>query len=587
MALDGIFLSLVKKELMCLVGGRVDKIYQPSREETVFSIRTREGAFKLLFNASAMNARVHITKAEIDNPKTPPMFCMLMRKHLSSGKLCGIRQDGSERVLFFDFESVNEMGDLCRLTVAMEIMGRCSNLILVSEEGRVIDCIKRVGYDVSSVRPVLPGMMYEPVPKQDKLSLFDFEKETLEHKLSASGAKPLSKALVGVIEGISPIFAREASAYCARSDIPCCEMTEDIFDKLCFYLKKTADGIKSEAPCFTVVKTKDGALKDFCFTDIGQYGSLMVTQRVGSACELLDYFCSERDSDSRLRQKASDLFKMLVSTTERISRRIANQKQELSDCAKRDEYKMYGDLLMANLYRIEKGDSVARLENFYSEDSECVEIKLDKRLTPAQNAQKYYSEYRKADTAEKMLTELVKQGEDELAYIDSVFDSLTRAKTEDEIAALREELADEGYVKRSRLKSAKTAKAPKPLEFLSDDGFKILVGRNNRQNDKLTTKDSDKSDIWLHTHNIAGSHTVISCEGKEPPMSTIEQAARLAAFHSKAKNSSQVPVDYTLIRFVKKPGGAKPGKVIFTNNRTLYVTPDADEAARLRANVSK
>lgn len=582
MALDGIFLSIVKKELSQLIGGRVDKIYQPSREEIVFAIRTREGSFKLLFNASAKDARVHITKAQIENPKTPPMFCMLMRKHLSSGKLCDIRQDGSERVLFFDFESVNEMGDLCKLTVAMEIMGRCSNLVLIAENGKIIDCIKRVGFDLSSVRPVLPGMIYEPVPRQDKLSLFEIDRETLCAKLSEQGAKPLSKGLVNIIEGISPIFAREAQNYAAKGELPCSELSEDTLDKLCFYLSRTANSIENGTNKLTVVKTRDGDLKDFCFTEILQYGSLMVTSEAESACEVLDFFYTERDVSARRKQKAADLFKLLISTTERISRRIAVQKQELEDCRKRDEYKLCGDLLMANLYRIQKGDTKATVENFYDEGMPTIEIKLDSRLTPSQNAQKYYNDYRKADTAEKKLCELIKQGEQELWYIDSVFDSLTRATTEDEISVLREELAEEGYIRKSAAK-AKAARSPKPYEFVSSDGFKILVGRNNRQNDKLTLKDSEKSDIWLHTHNIAGSHTVIVCGGKEPPMTTIEQAARLAALHSKAKSSSQVPVDYTQIRYVKKPSGAKPGMVIFTNNKTLYVTPDEQEANNLKS----
>lgn len=581
MALDGIFLCAVKNELQCLVGGRVDKIYQPSREELVFVIRTREGAFKLLFNASANDARVHITKAQIDNPKTPPMFCMLMRKHLSSGKLIAVRQDGFERVLFFDFESVNELGDLCNITVAMEVMGRCSNLILLSRDGRIIDCIKRVGFDQSSVRPVLPNMIYEPVPKQNKLSPFDFDKEKLSLMLSQQGSKPLAKGLVATLEGVSPVFAREVQMYALKGrDVCCSELTADDIDRVCFFLSKTADSIKNNTNRFTLVKTKTGDLKEFCFCELSQYGSLMVTSEVSSACELLDFFYTERDLSARRKQKAADLFRLLINTTERVSRRLSNQKQELSECAKRDELKMYGDLIMSNVYAIKKGDSIAKLINFYDENAPEVEIKLDTRLTPAQNAQKYYAEYRKADTAEKKLTELIKQGEEELQYIDSVFDSLSRANTEEEIAVLREELADEGYVRKGREKG-KASKSPKPLEFTSSDGYTILVGRNNRQNDKLTLKDSDKNDIWLHTHNIAGSHVIIRTNGEEVPDSTVEQAARLAALHSKAKSSSQVPVDYTLVKFVKKPSGAKPGMVIFTNNRTLYVTPSEEEAREL------
>lgn len=583
MALDGIFLSTVKNELSELIGGRVDKIYQPSREELIIAIRTRSASFKLLFSSSAMAARVHITQAQIENPKAPPMFCMLMRKHLSSGKLCAIRQDGFERILYFDFDCINELGDPCRLTLACEIMGRCSNLILIGENGRIIDCIKRVTPDVSSVRPVLPNMVYEAPPKQERLSIFGFDREELKARLAENGGKPLSKALVAAFEGVSPLFAREAENYSARDgDIVCENITADAFDRLCFYLGKTAKEIKDGSNRFTVLKTREGVLKDFCFTDISQYGSLMISSVQHSACETLDYFYAQRDSDARRRQKAADIFRLLVSATERISRRIGAQKQELSDCAKRDELKLCGDLLMANLYRIEKGQEEARLENYYEEDCPTVTIKLDKRLTPSQNAQKYYTEYRKADTAEKKLTGLIADGEEEIKYLDSVFDCLTRADTEDEIAALREELEQEGYIKK-RSGSKKPARQPKPMRFMSDEGFEILVGRNNRQNDALTLKESKKDDIWLHVHNIAGSHVIISCGGTQPSDETIAQAARLAAFYSKAKDSSQVPVDYTLVKYVKKPSGAKPGMVIFTNNRTLYVKPDEQEAQRLKS----
>lgn len=583
MALDGIFLSIVKNELeKTLLDGRVDKIYQPSREEIVFGIRSREGSFRLLFNVDANAARVHITNAEIENPKTPPMFCMLMRKHLSSGKLISIRQDGFERILYFDFDSVNEMGDMCRLTLAMEIMGRHSNLILINSQGRIIDSIKRIGSDMSSVRMVLPNLEYSLPPKDERMSLFDYERERLASVLAENSSKPLSKTVLRAFEGISPVFAREAEFYCAKGkELNCCDVTDDILDRLCFFLKKTATDITATNNRFTVLKTKDGMFKDFCFCDISQYGSLMVTSQMESACATLDYYFAQRDLTGRMKQKASDLFRLLISTSERISRRIANQKQELVECAKRDELKTNGDLIMANIYRLEKGQAVAEVENYYDENNPTVTIALDKRLTPSQNAQKYYAEYRKADTAEKMLTGLVKSGEEELAYIDSVFDSLTRSTTENEIEQLREELAEQGYVKRSRIKG-KPPKALPPLRFVSSDGYEILVGRNNKQNDKLTTKDSEKTDLWFHTHNITGSHTVISCSDTTPPDTTINEAAMLAAFHSKARTSSRVPVDYTQIKFVRKPAGSKPGMVIFTNNKTVYVTPDEQAVEKLR-----
>lgn len=582
MALDGIFLRLVKERLMPLIGGRVEKIHQPSREEILFTIRTREGGHKLLFNTGAGSARVHITRAEIENPKTPPMFCMFMRKHLSSGKLINIRQDGFERILYFDFDSANEMGDICRFTLAIEIMGRHSNLILINSEGKIVDSIKRVGQDMSAVRMVLPGMTYTLPPRDDRLSLLDDDSRLICEKVKNLPKQTLPKALMKVLEGISPVFAREAEFYVARgNEIVVEDMVDEHFDRLAFYLKKVAEDLKSGTNRYTVLKNREGLLKDFCFTDISQYGNLMVTKQFDSPCEVLDYFYSERDSIARMKQKAQDLFKLLVSTSERISRRTANQREELKECAGRDQLKKYGDLLMANLYLLEKGQVEAEVQDFYDDKMPLVKIPLDRRLTPSQNAQKYYREYRKADTAEKKLTALIKEGEQELDYIDSVFDSLTRATTEGDIAELRSELAEQGYIKRSKIKG-KPPKGMPPIKFISSDGFEIRVGRNNKQNDKLTCKDSEKTDIWLHTKNITGSHTVISCNGIQPPETTIVEAAVIAAYHSKAKNSSQVPVDYTLIRNVKKPVGSKPGMVIFTNNKTLFVTPDEDIIEKLR-----
>lgn len=573
MALDGTFLSLVRRELEILEGGRIDKVHQPSKEEMLISFRTRTGVFKVIFNVSAATARVHITDAEIENPKTPPMFCMLMRKHLGGAKLSGIRQDGCERILFFDFDATNEMGDPVKLSLCIEIMGRHSNLILINGEGRIIDSLKRIGQDVSSVRPVLPNMVYSLPPKEDKVSLFDIDKEQLISRLDSVSNLKLSKALMRVVEGISPVFAREAEYFSCRGDEPAvCELSEDRLDRLWFFIKKNVGDILEKRNKFTVLKTKEGDLKDFCFCDISQYGALMVKREFDSACGLLDYFYSARDLAARMKQRASDLFKLIVTLSERVSRRVSNQKQELKDCKDKEKFKVYGDLVMSNLYRLEKGMAFAEVENYFEEGCPAVKIPLDKRYTPTQNAQKFYNEYRKLSTAEKHLKELIKSGEEELDYIDSVFDLLSRASTEGEIIELRSELAEQGYVKAPRFKG-KPPKAAPPIRYISESGFEILVGRNNKQNDRLTLKDAEKSDLWLHTKNIHGSHVIIRCKGAEPDEETVLFAARLAAFHSKGRNSSQVPVDYTYARFVKKPAGAKPGMVIFTNNRTVYVDP--------------
>lgn len=573
MALDGAFLSNVKRELGVLIGGRVDKISQPSREEIVITMRTRGGNEKLFFSAAAGSARVHITKNSIENPKVPPMFCMLMRKHLGNGRLLDIRQDGLERILYFDFEAMNELGDMVTVTLAMEIMGRCSNLVIINAEGKIIDSIKRVDAEMSRERLVLPGMTYFYPPRDDRLDFRTCTKEDIVHAAESLPECELSKALIKIFEGISPIAAREWVYYAAQGgDASKSDLRGELLERLYFAVRQTADECAAGKCTYTVIKDGDGMLKDFSFMPIYQYGGLMTAKEFDSACELLDYFYTERDSVARMKQRSQDMYRLLQSTSERIARRLANQREELKASADREKFKLMGDLISANLYRIEKGMGSVTVENFYDESCPQTEIKLDKRLTPSQNMQHYYSEYRKADTAEKILTEQIARGEEELAYIDSVFDALTRAKGEDEVNELRLELAEQGYIRAAKLKG-KPPKAHPPLEFVSPDGFTVLVGRNNKQNDMLTTKLADKTDIWLHTKDITGSHVIVRAEGKTVPDSTVLWAARITAFHSKAKNSSQVPVDYVPVRFVKKPSGAKPGMVIFTNNRTLYVTP--------------
>ncbi len=573
MALDGAFLHIVKKELGHLIGGRVDKISQPSREEVVIAFRTHGGNCKLLISASAGSARVHITKKTIENPKVPPMFCMLLRKHLGNGRLLDIRQDGLERILYFDFEAMNELGDMVKVTLAVEIMGRCSNLVIINADGKIIDSIKRVDAEMSRERMVLPGMTYTYPPRDNRLDFRSCTAEDIANAAERLSDCDLSKALIKIFEGLSPIVAREWVYYAAQgNDAVKSDLQGELLERLAFVINQTARECDENRCTFTVVKDKEGLLKDFSFIPINQYVGLMDTKELDSACDLLDFFYSERDSISRMKQRSQDMYKLLLNATDRISRRLANQRIELKESENREEFKLKGDLISANLYRVEKGMSSVRVENFYDEACPEIEIKLDPRLTPSQNMQHYYAEYRKADTAEKILTEQIAKGEEELAYIDSVFDALTRTNGEDEVNELRMELAEQGYIRAAKLKG-KPPKSHPPLEFKSPEGFTILVGRNNKQNDMLTTKLAEKSDIWLHTKNITGSHVIIRANGQAVPDDTIVYAARLAAFHSKAKNSSQVPVDYVPVKFVKKPSGSKPGMVIFTNNRTLYVTP--------------
>ena len=582
MALDGAFLYAVKNELQPLVGGRIEKIHQPSREEAVISIRTRSGSKKLYISANAGSARVHVTEKSVDNPQTPPMLCMLLRKRLGSGKLIAVRQDGLERILFLDFECVNELGDVVTVTLACEIMGRCSNLIVIDHEGRVIDSIKRVDEEMSRERMVLPGMRYTLPPRDDRLNFLTAEPDEIAARLREVQPAELSKALIRVFEGISPVLAREWTFFAGRgAELRSDTVDGDQLDRLQFAIKRTREQLTQGECCFCVASDKDGMLKDFSFVRLNQYGTLMLTKELGSASELLDYFYYERDRAARTKQRANDLFKFLVNLTERTSRRISAQQQELAACAEKDRFKLWGDLISSNIYRIQKGDSSAEVENFYEERCPTVSIELDIRKTPAQNAQRYYSEYKKCVTAEEKLAGQIEKGEEELAYLDSVFDALTRAESENDIIQLRLELVQQGYI-RSGGSKAKPPKALPPIEYRSSDGYTILVGRNNCQNDQLTLKFAEKTDIWLHTQTITGSHVIIVTEGETPPDKTIEEAAVIAAVNSKGRNSTLVPVDYCLARYVKKPSGAKPGKVIFTNYKTAFVKPDTELEQSLR-----
>lgn len=572
MALDGAYLHTIRQELLPWIDARIEKIHQPTREELIFGLRSRTGGTKVLLSCAADRARVHLTQIAVENPKTPPMFCMLLRKRLGSGKLLDIRQDGLERVLYFDFSCVNELGDVVQLTLACEIMGRYSNIILIDENGKVIDSMKRVDATMSSKRLVLPGLPYELPPRDERLNFLTASDAEVRAALSEKTGE-LSKALLQAFEGVSPVLVREWAYYTGQGQ-PCRaeSLTDDQFDRLCFVLRRTRERIEQHTESFTIVSTREGQPKDFSFVPLHQYGTLLVTKEMPSASALLDEFFASRDRLARLKQRANDLFHLLLHATERIQRRIVSQSSELDACEEKETMRRKADLISANLYRLQKGDTSVQLEDFYEPDCPMITIELDARLTPPQNAQKYYQQYKKACTAEKILTEQIQMGREELDYLDSVLDVLSRAETENDLEQLRQELAEQGYL-RMQNRKGKLPKSLPPMEFAASDGTRILVGRNNRQNDQLTLKTASKNDIWLHTQNIPGSHVILETDGREPSQQVLEEAAQLAAYHSKARDSAQVPVDYCLVRYVKKPAGAKPGMVIFSNQHTMYVTP--------------
>lgn len=582
MSLDGAFLSLVRKELLDknLIGSRVDKIHQPARDELLITLRGITSGIRLSLSANPSAARICITEAAADNPKSPPMFCMLLRKHLSGGRLLDIKQDGLERVMSFDFECVNEIGDIVHNRLSVELLGRCSNIILLTEkEGqlRVVDSIKRIGDDVSAVRRILPGILYEPPPREDRLDLRSCTVEQASERLLVSPDKKLEKELLKAFEGISPIICREWAYYTARDiDVPCSVLKDrDRLDRFSFFLNKLKAALTEGEARFFTISDKNGKPLDFTFINTEQYGGGAVQKESPSPCRLLDGFFSGRAAAERMKQRSGDLLKSILAIYNRTAKKIELQKTELAACGEREVFRVRGDLVSANIYRMEKGMSRVEVENYLTGETET--IQLDVRLTPAQNAQKLYAEYRKLDTAEKMLTKLIQQEKQELIYLDSVFDAAARAMTDDELQEIRFELSQSGYLKKGRdQRTDKNVKPLQPLKFKSKDGFDIWVGRNNLQNDKLTLKTAKGDDLWFHTKDIPGAHVIVFTNGKAVPDSTILEAAQIAAANSKAKGATRIPVDYTKVRFVKKPNGAKPGMVIFTNNKTLLVDANAE-----------
>lgn len=572
MALDGIFLRHIKNEIeSSALGARVSQIYQPNREELVFALRTYEGNKKLLLSARANSPRVNFCAKTPENPAQPPMFCMLLRKRIGGGKLVAVRQMECDRVIFFDFECVNELGDTVMITVVCEIMGMYSNIIIINSDGIIIDSLKRVDLTMSSRRLVLPNIKYELPEPQDKINIAESEIDEIISKLRhLESEMPLNKALLRSIQGVSPIICREIEHKVMEGATNLVEGV--LYDKLVsalLKLKETAENC-SGIPC--IVYREDGKPMDFSFMPVTQYGDFAKVESFDSFSELLDNFYDARDSKERMRVKSQSLVKLLTNTSERISRKLNKQQIELKQCENREQLRICGDLLQANLYRIERGAEYVDVENFYDENNSVLRIKLNPAISPSANAQKYYKDYQKAKNAENILTEQIRKGCSELSYVDSVLDTVMRAENERDLSQIRDELTEQGYLHRPKGKQKSPAALP-PYEFVSSDGFRIMVGRNNKQNDKLTLKMAGKNDMWLHTKDIHGSHTIIFSDGKQISDTAIYEAACFAAYHSKAQNSSQVPVDYTLVKYVSKPNGAKPGMVIYVNNRTVYVNP--------------
>lgn len=541
MALDAICLTAMLEELRkVLEGGRIDKVYQPSRDEVVLAVRGAGENVKLLLSASPNGPRLHLTKEVRENPAQPPMFCMLLRKHLTGARFLRLEQPELERIVLLRLESTDELGDKVLRTLVLEAMGRRANLILLDGEDRIIDCVRRVEGDVATgQRGVMPGLFYRlPAPRP----------------------------------GLPPLLERELDF--RSNGVSRGESLAEKLERL-----KEAVGPEGYVPYGLVREDK---LVDFTFLPILQYGPDTGLRRYESFSKLLDDFYASRATAEKVGQRGADLQKAVSRVRDRVARRVAQQELEREATKDRERKRELGDILTSNLYALSKGMGTVRLTDYYDPEGREVDIPLDPLLTPQQNAAKYYKEYNKAKTAEVVLGEQIEKGRRELEYLDSVLEAIVLAEGERDLMEIRQELTDTGYLRRGAKAAKRMKVAAKPMEFRSSAGLRISVGKNNTQNDLLTAKQAGKGDLWLHTQKIHGSHVILWTEGRTPDAGSIEEAAKLAAWFSQGRDGKKVPVDYTPVKYVKKPVGARPGMVVYTTYQTAYVDPDGELAKRLR-----
>lgn len=572
MPLDALCLSGVVHELQnALSGAKIDKIYQPGRDEVVLALRAPAGNVKLLLSANPSHPRAHLTQISRENPDKPPMFCMLLRKHLSGARLLELVQPPMERVVDLRLEALDELGDRVERRLVLEALGRNSNLILLDGEGRIIDCLRRVDGDMSRQRQVLPGLFYRLPPAPDKLDPMALDGEGLRRALDNPTGREADKLLLDTFNGLSPLIAREL-AFRAGGD----------GEPLARELEKLLDAVRREdfAPYLLV---REGKGTDVTFLPILQYGPQTESRRQESFSQLLDGFYEEREQMERVRQRGQDLVKSVTSARDRTARKLANQEKELEATETRERQRELGDLLTSNLHAMQKGMSTFRAVDYYDPEGKQTDIPLDPLLTPQQNAAKYYRAYNKAKTARQMLALQMEKGRRELEYLNSVLENISLAEGERDLQEIRQELAETGYLRRpGKAKDRGRKVSGKPMEFRSSAGLRISVGKNNSQNDRLTTKQAYKSDLWLHTQKIHGSHVILWLEGGGADARSLTEAAQLAAYFSQARDGKKVPVDYTPVKYVKKPAGARPGMVVYSTYQTAVVDPDPELAKRLR-----
>ena len=574
MPLDAVCLQAVVAEMAPqITGSRIEKIQQPARDQVVLLLR---GNRRLLLSAGGGQPRLHLTELPRDNPAQPPMFCMLLRKYLSGGIIESIQQAPLERVVTLTVSAADELGERSQFSLILEAVARRANLILADKDGHIIDCLRRIDFEMNPDRQVLPGLFYHLPTPPDKVSPFTVTEEEFAALAAAAGeGAPADQWLVRTVNGLSPLVARELTfRACGSTDAPVMGHTAALWSAFAAWRDTV-----NEKHFIPAMLKRSGVPMDFTYLHVGQYGGAAEEETYTSFSRLLDDFYEKREQAERVKQKGQDLVKTASNGAARLRRKIAAQEQELAESKNRDKWRVYGELITANLYRMERGMSRLTAQNYYDPDCADVDIPLDVRLSPQENAAKYFKKYTKAKTAEKYITAQLEKARVELTYLESVLQELTLAESEQDFNDIRAELIDGGYL---RAKGRKQPQRPsKPREFRSTAGLRILVGRNNRQNDRLTAKDAEKWDIWLHTQRIHGSHVILCTGGAQPDEQSLMEAASLAAYFSQAQNSTKVPVDFTQVKYVKKPAGSPPGFVNYTNYKTILADPSEELVKRL------
>lgn len=572
MAMDAICLQAVLHELRPQVlGMRIDKVQQPSRDQVILLLR---GNRRVLLCAGANAPRIQMTGRSRDNPMEPPMFCMLLRKHLVGGHLAALNQPALDRLVELEIDITDDFGRPGRRTLVLEAMGRHSNLILLDGERRIIDCLRRVDAEMSAQRQILPGLFYERPSMGAKRLLTEISEENFDRDLTASPSESrLDDFLLAHYFGISPLIAREIVCRAVGDpDRRISELNHEEKRRLWNHFSELSNIVKENR--FTPICLKqEGKFKEFSFYPIIQYGSLMEQTRYGSFSALMDDFYEAREKQERVRQRGQDLIRTARTARNRLARKLAIQEKDYAATQERDQFRIYGDLITSNLHRMSRGETRLVTENYYDGNRE-ISVPLDPLLTPQQNAAGYYKRYTKARTAERHLREQIAIAQRDTAYLESVLEEIREAETEQDFNEIRAELKDAGYIRGHGRERREPRRSARPREFRTSGGFRILVGRNNRQNDQLTLKDADFRDLWFHTQKIHGSHVILRTDGREPAQNDVAEAAMLAAYYSQARESGNVPVDYTAVKNVKKPAGARPGMVIYSTCKTVYVTPE-------------